>query len=516
MSHETAEADHNSKAAFSELRGLLLGPEQEDIRRLKQQLDSANTAEQISRSLSDAIRIAANRDPSVRSSLQPIIDHCIRVSVRRDPTVLSEALFPVVRDAVRKAVATAFRHLVQTLNQTIEQSLSWRSLAWRFEAFQTGKSYGEIVVLRSLLYRVEQVLLIHRETGLLLAQRAFDPGAAQDAELISAMLMAIRNFISDSFDAPGRNELETVETDEFIIWIQQSPQAILAAVIRGTPPKALKAVCESVLQNICAAQSHALARFNGDSAPFQACQKDLAGCFGGSGRRVRNRAPWALWALLALIPILITSWTYFAVRQSRRWHDFVYAIRREPGIVVIETGKRGGKYAMSGLRDPLARDPAVLLKQTGLSPGDVQLQWQSYASMQQPFARMREFAASKFAVEKRKIYFPLDGFQLTPEEMVAIDETADEINSLLASAARNGKRIKVEIVGHTDNSGSEQRNSRLSSERAAEVLASLVSLGVPASAISTRGVGTSENVRTGTSGPEAAFNRSVSFRVISG
>jgi outer membrane protein OmpA-like peptidoglycan-associated protein len=510
MSQETA--DRNSSSAFTELRGLLLAPEQEDIRRIKQKLDSANAAEQISRALPDAIRIGANRDLRLRSSLQPIVDHALRLSVRRDPTFLSEALFPVIRDAVRKAVGTAYRQLVQTLNQTIEQSLSWRSLAWRWEAFRAGKSYGEIVVLRSLLYRVEQVLLIHRETGLLLAQRAADLSIMQDADLVSGMLMAIRNFISDSFDAHGPTELQTVETDEVTIWIQQNPQAILAAIIRGTPPKALKMVFESVLQSICAAQSHALATFDGNSAPFKACQGDLARCFGGSGKRLKQGAPWALWILMGLIVVLITGWTYSAIRHSRQWHDFVQAVRREPGIVIIETGKRGGKYTLFGLRDPLARDPAILLTQAGLRPDDVQVRWQSYLSMQQPFAGMREFATAKLTVERRKIYFRSDSSQIPQEEMIAIDETAEEINSLLRSAASNGKKIKVEIIGHTDGSGTERRNLRLSSERAAEVLASLVALGVPPSVVSTRGMGASDNRQTGV---EAAFNRSVSFRVVS-
>lgn len=214
---------------------------------------------------------------------------------------------------------------------------------------------------------------------------------------------------------------------------------------------------------------------------------------------------------MALTAVLITGWTYSAIRHSRQWHDFVQAVRREPGIVVIETGKRGGKYTLSGLRDPLARDPAILLTQAGLRPDDVQLRWQSYLSMQQPFARMREFAAAKLTVERKKIYFRSDSPQIPQEEMIAIDETAEEINSLLRSAASNGKKIKVEIIGHTDGSGTERRNLRLSSERAAEVLASLVALGVPPSIVSTRGIGASDNRQTGA---EAAFNRRVSFRVV--
>ena len=38
-------------------------------------------------------------------------------------------------------------------------------------------------------------------------------------------------------------------------------------------------------------------------------------------------------------------------------------LRAEPGIVVTDTGKRDGKHFVSGLRDPLARDPATMIQE---------------------------------------------------------------------------------------------------------------------------------------------------------
>ncbi|NJM53355.1 MAG: hypothetical protein HC846_08145 [Blastocatellia bacterium] len=55
--------------------------------------------------------------------------------------------------------------MVQSLNQSLEHSISPKGLRWRIEAWQTGKSFAEVVMLNSLIYRVEEVFLIHRETG---------------------------------------------------------------------------------------------------------------------------------------------------------------------------------------------------------------------------------------------------------------------------------------------------------------------------------------------------------------
>ncbi len=83
--------------------------------------------------------------------------------------MLATSLAPMIGDAVRKAVANALRNMAESINFTLERSLSWESMKWRFEARRTGKSFGEIVLLRNLRYKVQQVVLIQRETGLRLA-----------------------------------------------------------------------------------------------------------------------------------------------------------------------------------------------------------------------------------------------------------------------------------------------------------------------------------------------------------
>jgi len=139
--------------AYAELRRLLL-PEGEDLARLRDRLhDPRLRAEDVSEVLPEAVHIGTARGPELRSSVRPLVEEAMRASVQKDPGILADALFPIIGAAVRKAVAAALQSTVQTLNQIVEQSLSWRSLRWRWESFTTGKSFAEIVLARSQLYQ---------------------------------------------------------------------------------------------------------------------------------------------------------------------------------------------------------------------------------------------------------------------------------------------------------------------------------------------------------------------------
>jgi OOP family OmpA-OmpF porin len=57
--------------------------------------------------------------------------------------------------------------------------------------------YAQVVIRHALVYRVEQVFLIHRESGLLLEQAHLPNLALPDADLVSGIRTAIRDFVAD-------------------------------------------------------------------------------------------------------------------------------------------------------------------------------------------------------------------------------------------------------------------------------------------------------------------------------
>src|SRR5271155_4858236 len=196
------------KQAFEELRHLIVAPEQEGLQELRDRLDSVERrAEDVSSVVAEAIQMRREQgdDRALAEALAPTIQETLRESVRRDPHVLADALCPVMGPAIRKSISETLRSMLESFNQALEHSLSWQGLQWRLEAFRTEKSFAEIVLMHSLLYRVEQVFLIHRETGLVLNHVVAPAVATQDPDMVAGMLSAIQQFVRDSFNS-GRNE----------------------------------------------------------------------------------------------------------------------------------------------------------------------------------------------------------------------------------------------------------------------------------------------------------------------
>ena len=201
---------------LDELRELLLGAERRRLRELERRLDAAGlTREELAELLPEAIALRAGRDRQLARALAPTVESAIGESVRRNPREIASAIFPVLGPAIRKAIAEALAGLVASINSTIEHSLSPRGLKWRLEAWRTGVPYAQIVLKHALVYRVEQVFLIHADTGLLLAHAWAPELPASDADLISGMLTAIRDFVADSFarerDAGGLRQFSVGE-----------------------------------------------------------------------------------------------------------------------------------------------------------------------------------------------------------------------------------------------------------------------------------------------------------------
>jgi OOP family OmpA-OmpF porin len=188
--------------------------------------------------LPEAIALRAGRDRHLARALAPTIDGAISESVRRRPREIATAIFPILGPAIRKAIAETLAGLVNSINSGIEHSLSPRGLKWRIEAWRTGVPYAQIVLRHALVYRVEQVFLIHPENGLLLSHASAPDSLRRP--LVSGMLTAIRDFVADSFarerEAGG---LRRFSVGELTVMVEQGPRALLAAVIRGQAPDTL-------------------------------------------------------------------------------------------------------------------------------------------------------------------------------------------------------------------------------------------------------------------------------------
>jgi OOP family OmpA-OmpF porin len=375
----------DTEDTFEQLRHLLIAPEQEKLDELGERLDNPQLhARDISQVLPMAISLSTQKDDRLTDALAPVLSKSVMVLIKRDVHAFANALFPVLGPAIRRSISETFKQMLQGLNQTLENSFSVNGIKWRFEAWRTGKEFSEIVLLHSLVYRVEQVFLIHRETGLLLLHTGVADGVFQDSDLVSGMLTAIQDFVRDSFDVSSDRNLDTIQMEDLTVWIERGPEAVIAAAIRGNAPQRVRKELQSALENIHLELGAELSNFQGDSSPFESARTHLDNCLQQRQEKIKKTSP-LLWIIGIVLAFLLAMWVWTSVRDLKYWQNYLDQLNNEQGIVVTEVIQQGDTYHIYGLRDPLARQPSALLAKSMLDPGIVVHHFQPYQALTHEF-----------------------------------------------------------------------------------------------------------------------------------
>ena len=561
---------------LSELRSLLLGIEEPQLNRFYEKLDNPQVdAEDISGMLPEAIVLRTMKDEQLSEAMVPTVEQAIQSSVKKDINILSQAIFPIIAPATRKAIASALDEMLQSFNYALEHSLSPQSLKWRIEAKQTGKSFAEVVLLRTLVYRVEQVFLIDKQSGLMLQHVVAPKIEAQDPSLVSAMLTAIQDFVKDSFDVRKSEGLHTLEFGELTIWIEQGPSCVLAGIIRGNAPEDLRLVFQDAIEKIHLLLGREFKNFSGDTEQFAASKPYLETCLESHYKNQNKTRYIYAWASVGVLAIALGTWGFFEYRENKRWNNYVQKLQAQPGIVVTKTGKRNGNYFVAGMRDPLAIEPKSLIKQAKLNPKKLDFQWQPFLSLERKFVIKR---AKKILQNPKTVTFKLDDSgvlkamgsatrewilsarEKTPslsllgitryQDKSLKDLDIDQLNtykkeieeilvlfeqgrtklltgeteklSTLSSKLQNlidagnslEKDVSVEISGHTDTEGDFETNIRLSQKRARSILDYLTSQGIDKNRLTIKAFGDQNILRPESTPEDKKVNRRVSFKVI--
>jgi outer membrane protein OmpA-like peptidoglycan-associated protein len=561
--------------SYEELRHLILAPEQEALERLHERINNPDLrTEDVSGVVAEAIerRRELGGSDALSDALAPTIETALRESVRKDPSTLADALFPVMGPAIRRSILETLRSFLDSFNQILDQSLSWQGLKWRMEALRTGRSFTEVALLHSLVFRVEQVFLIHKKTGLPIAHAVATAVAMQDPSLVSGMLSAIQDFVRDSFHTGQGQGVNRMNVGDLDVWVENGPYAILAVVIRGIAPRSLRQRMDETLEKIHADYAELLASYEGDSAPFTNVHKELTECLEAKFKEETRPGGYG-YALAAgaILLVLAGGWLGWRSWQYYRWSQLAETLGNQPGLAITSFGREHGHFEIRGLRDPLAADPNKIVADSGLDPAKAEFHWGAYYALDDTLIEQRAIAAlapppgvrlavkdgvlhvdgnpsAKWLgdVRSRGLLIPgirsLDLGQFTPEQ-IAFNEARARIQAViirfpiasseLSSAERVNLRnimpvfkemmsspvpahatMSIEVVGHSDNTGAEVLNENLSQRRADRITLQLVQFGIPVATLHAKGVATAEPVRPEVNEENRQYNRSTTFRIL--
>lgn len=573
---------------LDELRQIVLGHEIELLARLARTIDDPEQlAALIGRVLPSAVAHATG-DERLGQVLAPAFETATQSSIRSNPRTLVNILYPLIVPAIRKSMGEAVDDTIQSLNEALKASLTWRGVKWRWEAWRTGTTFAEIVLRHTLVYQVEHAFLIHHHTGLLIAHVAAENAASQDPQIVSSMLVAIQDFVRDSFTGAGQQGLDSLKLGELTLWSERGPHATLVAVIRGTPPEELHETLRNVLSQIHDERRQALENFDGDSSGLADVAAHLTECaeLRQTAHGTRKGFPWLVAAAMCGLVGLATFggvrwWQHAqavqAEQQAQRleeqlWRGAVAVLKAQPGIVVTEAERHDGKFAIAGLRDPLAADPEQMLGRAGVDPARLVSHWMPYESLSPEFvlrrlqasldppatvtlaiaggrivargsapsvwiararatARMLPLgapdldlstvkdleegavAALRGAIQSREIHFDTNEPLPAAGQDAVLDKLALELQELSSLATAMHVTARVALIGHSDDTGRGTFNLSLSLARAGVVSTLLKKRGVDPNLLVVQGAGPLEPVDPGSTEAARSANRRVSVSV---
>lgn len=364
------------------VRDLVLG---KDGQQVKQVLKN-NAREIVGEVFSEALHDREKQDGSVNKVILPLVEKSVEQSIANNSERYVSYLYPLVGSLIRKSIAAFITELLEKTNTLIENSLTIKGLKWRFKAWQSGVTFSQYAVSQTFTFRVEQVFLIHNETGLLLNSVSLGLALEADADMVSSMLTAINDFVSDSFtnntDGYEQN-LDVVRTDDFTLLLKRGPKASVVAAITGNMPQGVANQLQQTLEEIHKLYDEELNDFDGDSIPFSNSEYQLRECLLTvlKPEQSNHKRPWMAWTLVFLVLVgcgflLLKRW------QLHELIDQVSLIDETPGILLTNVNTLGmEKIQLEVLRDPAAQSVQEWLKQQSIDRSRVTLKERAYLSL---------------------------------------------------------------------------------------------------------------------------------------
>ncbi len=407
-----APAANDERSALTDLKTLLLGPEQASIEVLQREAqDQELQAQRVADTLPDSLHRAHGESPEdLARALEKPVSACIEDSVQRNPGFFADILFPVMGPAIRRSISQALKGLVQQINQTLEHSLTVKGMRWRLEAARSGVPFAEVVLRHTLRFRVEEAFLIQGGSGLLIQHVGQGATDAKDADAVSAMLTALRDFTRDTLrDEDDESRLETIDVGDHTLWLVHGPRAYVACAIRGVPPVSLRDDLNAIVEEIHHRHARLLETFDGDAERSAPLIPLLERCLQSEVEERAKKRSFSPLLLVLLVLGGLLAWWLFGLWQDgtqQRQHAgelqaALGQLRQAPGIVVTDGRIADGRLQVQGLHDPLLPAPEALLEQAGIDKADVELAFRPFQSAEPEaaLARARQRLAAPPQVE---------------------------------------------------------------------------------------------------------------------
>lgn len=315
-----------------------------------------NSPEHIAAAIAPEIALAIEKQiyldrDAIANALAPEMGKAIKAQIHLERDAMVDALYPVIGNTISKYMI----EVVREINAKVENALSVEGVRRKVRARMQGVSEAELILCESIPFNIEAIFLIHKSSGLIIAETQKPREERLESELIAGMLTAIRSFANDCVSQSGHtSELHEIEYGNLQIILEVAGYCYLAVVVEGDPSKSFIETMRGTLSTIVERYDQPIQAYDGDPDTIPSAVPQLIEALMDSA--VKPKEPQAksgfstlaiLGSLLLLVAMGLGSRSFYHHRLETQ---ALSALETTPELAVyrLEAKMRRGRLELSG------------------------------------------------------------------------------------------------------------------------------------------------------------------------
>ncbi|MEM6445991.1 MAG: OmpA family protein [Cyanobacteria bacterium P01_D01_bin.123] len=212
--------------------------------------------------MATALREQVRLEPdAIANAIAPEMGKAIKDQIVMERDAMVDALYPVIGSTIAKYLAAT----LENINRKLEEALSVEGVKRKIRARLQGISEAELLLRESVPFFVQNVFLIHKNSGLVIAEAQQAEGPMLESDMIAGMLTAIRSFVNEYIAQSGdMSELDDIKYGNSEVMLEVAGYCYLAVVVQGQPPQAFARDVSRTLSHIIQTYGDAIEAFTGD------------------------------------------------------------------------------------------------------------------------------------------------------------------------------------------------------------------------------------------------------------
>ena len=234
---------------MEQLKELLLADELEQLKELESKIDTLDFE---------------SRD---NATIMKRVTPAISKGISENKETMIDALYPIMGGMIAKYVTQAIKEMMETINKKIEQGLSFEGVKRKAKAKLTGVSESELLLEESSDARISSLLVIHKETSMLIAEAHLENKEIDDAHMVASMASAIKDFINDWMqNADAQNEVQLLSYGNATLYIESAGSVFIIAFLDAEPDYEQRTHINTFFASIVKEYARFFQDFDGDDS----------------------------------------------------------------------------------------------------------------------------------------------------------------------------------------------------------------------------------------------------------